>query len=69
MGTTHEYIEEVECPNCNNIFTRKCSSGCFHHRCDPIACPKCRYPFHKYMHEAGKEKEPDINPSRRLRPE
>jgi len=64
LGTTLSYIEEVECPNCNHIFTRKCLSGCFHHHCDSMSCPKCNYPFPKYMQEAGKG-EPIINPSKR----
>jgi len=66
LGTTHEYIQEVECPNCQLKFFQKCSSGCFHHRSEPICCPQCNYPFEKMMQIRGK-REPDINPSRRLK--
>lgn len=66
LGTTHEFIQEVECPKCLLKFFQKCSSGCFHHHCDPPFCPQCNYPFEKLMKIKGK-KEPDINPSRRLK--
>lgn len=58
LGTTREYIEIVECPECRHEYARKVSSGCFHHHVDPIACPKCGYPFKQLQEKV-------VNPSKR----
>lgn len=63
LGTTHEYIEIVECPRCKQEFPRHLSSGCFHEDIDPEACPKCNYPFNNYLNIQPEDK--DINPSKR----
>lgn len=55
IGTTSEWVEIVECPQCKHEFARTVTEGCFHRREDPLACPECRYPFNIK----------DINPSRR----
>ena len=69
MGTTHEYHQLVECPECGEEFLQDVSTGCFHHHEVPMCCPKCNYPWSlidrgrekKY----GKKTEP-FNPSKRI---
>jgi ssDNA-binding Zn-finger/Zn-ribbon topoisomerase 1 len=59
LGTSHEYIEIVECPRCKEEFPRLVRSGCFNVHIDPETCPKCNYPFNI------QPKDEDINPSKR----
>lgn len=67
LGTTHNYIEEVECPDCGYVFTRKSSNGCFHHSIQPFTCPRCNYPWNKPMLKSQRSEEDDYNPSKRNR--
>lgn len=62
LGTTHEWIQVVECPNCHHEYARKISEGCFHSDKDPSSCPKCNYPWN-VIHEAVEKAR--INPSKR----
>lgn len=61
-GTTHEFMEIVNCPNCNLEYARKVSTGCFHHHVSPFTCPKCGYPY-RQIREL--EEKLGTNPSRR----
>jgi len=65
MGTTKEYHELVKCPDCQHEFVRDISSGCFHHRSNPYACPNCNYPwtyYKKLQEELGNEPKPKVDP-------
>lgn len=66
-GTTHNYIEEVECPNCHLIFSRKISSGCLHTSYNPFTCPKCNYPWNKAIIDCTTlpKQDDEYNPSSR----
>lgn len=44
-GTSHEYIEIVVCPRCQEEFPRLIKSGCFNEEVTPDICPKCDYPL------------------------
>ena len=44
FGTTSERSLLLECPFCKSQFTGFESSGCFHHRRVPLACPVCKFP-------------------------
>jgi C4-type Zn-finger protein len=67
LGTTHEYIQEVECPRCGFKIAQYVKESCFNSDIEPDTCSQCNYPYSttKVLDPKEPIRNEDINPSKR----